>query len=178
MTDVLGRGDPRENVTQTVTLLKLPGMKGLVMVWVEMSLDGRTDLYVFARRGVTEARHCGDILEPVVGSYAGTIGDVFILMQDNARANTVLLYTTFLDDKGIRVMNWLATFPYLNPIEHTWDILSRRIRQRLHCPENVQNLIEALVQKLQMIPQKGIRSMPLRCHQDCVDDRGGHTRYW
>ena len=54
------------------------------MVWVEMSLYGRTDLYVFARRGVTEARHCGDILEPVVGSYAGTIGDVFILKQDNA----------------------------------------------------------------------------------------------
>ena len=147
------------------------------MVWVEMSLDGRTDLYVFARHGVTEARHCGDILEPVVGSYAGTIGDVFILMQDNARANTGQLYTTFLADKGISVMNRLAIFPDLNPIEHTWDILSRRIRQRLHCPENAQILIEALVQKLQMIPQKGISSMPLRC-QDCVDDRGGHTRYW
>ena len=176
MIDVLGRGYLRENVKQTVTLLKLPGMKGLVVVWVEMSLDGRTDLYVYARRGVTEARHCGDSLEPVVGSYAGTIGDVFILMQDNARANTVLLYTTFLDDKGIRVMNWLATFPDLSPIEHTWDILSRRIRQRLHCPENAQNLIEALVQKLQTLPQKGIRNMPLRC-QDCVDDRGRHTRY-
>ena len=76
------------------------------------------------------------------------------------------------------MINWLAIFPDLNPIEHTWggDILSRRIRQRLHCPENAQNLIEALVQKLQMIPQKGIRGMPLRC-QDCVDDRGGHTRY-
>ena len=102
------------------------------MVWAEMSLNGRTDLYVFARRGVTEARHCGDILEPVVGSYSGTIGDVFILMQDNARANTIQLYTTFLDDKGISVMNWLAIFRDLNPIEHTWDILSRRIRQRLH----------------------------------------------
>ncbi len=147
------------------------------MVWVEMSLDGRTYLYVFARRGVTEARHCGDILEPVVGSYAGTIGGIFILMQDNALANTFQLYTTFLDDKGISVMNWLAIFPDLNPMEHTWDILSSRIRQRLHCPENAQNLIEALVQRLQMIAQKGIRSMPLRC-QDCVDDRGGHTRYW
>ena len=79
----------------------------------------------------------------------------------------------FLGDK---VRNWLARSPDINPIEHAWDILSRRIRQRPHYLDNVQTLIDGLVQKLQMIPQKGIKSMPLQC-QDCVDDRGGHTRY-
>ena len=48
-----------------------------------MSLDGRTDLHVFARGGITEARHCSDILEPIGRSYAGAIGDAFILMQGN-----------------------------------------------------------------------------------------------
>ena len=52
-----------------------------------------------------------------------------MLMQDNARAHTSQVYTTFLDDKGISVMNWLANFPDFNPIEHTWNILSRCIRQ-------------------------------------------------
>ena len=45
----------------------------------------------------------------------------------------------------IIVMNWPARYPYINPTEHTWDILSRRIRQRQHHPENVQTLIDALV---------------------------------
>ena len=40
-------------------------------------------------------------------------------MQDNARAQTAQVYMTFLDDKYISVMNWLARFPYINPIEHT-----------------------------------------------------------
>ena len=106
--------------------------------------------------------------------YAGAIGDAFILMLDNARANTDQVYMTFLDDKSISVMNWLARSPDINPIEHTWNILSRCIRWRPHYPDNVQTLIEALVQ---MIAQKGIRSMPHRCQQ-CVGERGGHTHYW
>ena len=84
-----------------------------------MSLDGRTNLHVFARGGITEARHCSDMLEPIGRSYAGAIGDAFIFMQDNARANTAQVYTTFLDDKGFSVMNWLARYPDHNPIEHT-----------------------------------------------------------
>ena len=56
------------------------------MVWAEMSLDGRIDLYAFARRGLTEARHCSHILEPIGRSYAGSFGDVFIFMLDNTRA--------------------------------------------------------------------------------------------
>ena len=90
---------------------------------------------------------------------------------------------TFLDDKGISVMNWLAKSPDLIPIGHTWNIIYRRIRQWLHYSENVQTLNEALVQKVQMIPEKSIRSMAHRC-QESVDNRGGggggggHTSYW
>ena len=123
---------------------------------------------------LTEAIHCSYILEPIGRSYAGTIGDTFILMQDNACAHTAQVYMTFLDGKCISVMNSLARSPYLNSIEHT--ILSRRIRQRPQYHENGQTLIKVLVQKLQMIPQKGTRNMPHRC-QECVDDRGGHTSY-
>ena len=68
------------------------------MVRAEMSLDGLTYLYVFARRGMTEARYRRYILEPIVRSYEGAIGDAFILMQGNARAHTADMYTTFLED--------------------------------------------------------------------------------
>ena len=64
------------------------------MVWAEMSLDGRTYLYVFARGGITEAIHRNGILEPIVRLYVGAIGDAFILMQTNARAHAARMDMT------------------------------------------------------------------------------------
>ena len=153
---------------------------GSVMVWAGISLDGRTDLYVFPRGGITAVRYRDEVLEPIVRPYAGAIGDTFMLMQDNARAHTARVSTTFLDDEGINVMNWPARSPDLNPIEHAWDMLSRRIGQRQHPPESVQSLTDALVQEWQAIPHNDfrriIRSMPRRC-QECANARGGHTSY-
>ena len=153
---------------------------GSVMVWAGISLDGRTDLYVFPRGGITAVRYRDEVMEPIVRPYAGAIGDTFILMQDNARAHTARESTTFLDDEGINVMNWPARSPVLNPIEHAWDMLSRRIGQRQHPPESVQSLTDALVQEWQAIPHNDfrriIRSMPRRC-QECANARGGHTSY-
>ena len=150
---------------------------GLVVALDEISLDGRTVLYVLVRGGITVAIHRSDILELIVRPFAGVIGDAFILIQDNARAQTVLVSMTLFDFEGISVMNWLTMSPYLNPIEHTWGNHFRQIRQWSYHPENVQNLIDVLVQKLQSMPQKGIRFMQGRC-QEYMDDRGGHISYW
>ena len=62
---------------------------GLVVAWAEISLDGRTDMYVLVRGGITAAIHSSDILEPIGRPFAGVIGDAFILIQDNARAQIV-----------------------------------------------------------------------------------------
>ena len=114
------------------------------MVWMEIHLDGRTDLYVFARGHMTEAIHRNDIREPIVRPYAGAIVGAFILMQDSARNHAARVSLNFLDDEGISVMNWPTSSADLNPIEHTWGIPSRHIRQRSHHPGNVGNLIDAL----------------------------------
>ena len=84
---------------------------GLVVALYEISLDGRTVLYGLVRAGITVAIHRSDILEPIVRPFAGVIGDAFILIQDNARAQTVLVSMTFLDVEGISVMNWLTMSP-------------------------------------------------------------------
>ena len=80
---------------------------------------------------------------------------------------------TCTDDTGIIVMNWPVRSPHTNPTEHTWDILSRRARQRQHYTENV---IDVLVQELQAISLKGIWCMTRRC-QECLNDKGGKTSY-
>ena len=130
----------------------------------------QTCMWFLALGGITTAIHRSDILEDIVRQHAGAIGDEFILMQDNARAHIAQVSMTFIEDTDISVMNWPARSPDFHPTEHAWGILSRHIRQRPHHPENGQNLIDALVQELQTISQKGIRNMPRRC-QACANDK-------
>ena len=84
--------------------------------------------HVFPRCGIISARHRSAIVEPIFRPYACAIGDAFILMQDNARAHTSKESRTFRDDDAVSVMNWSARSPDINPTEHTWGIISRRIR--------------------------------------------------
>ena len=153
---------------------------GSVMVWGGICATGRTDLYVIARGTLTAARYRDDILDPIVRPFAGAVGSGFILVQDNARPHTARLSMQYLEDEGIEVMDWPARSPDLNPIEHVWDMLGRRIRNRNPPPTNVQQLREALVEEWQGIPQGTIRhivhSMPQRC-QECIRSRGGQTHY-
>ena len=94
-------------------------------------------------------------------SHAGAIGDAFILMQDNARAHTAQVSMTFIDDTDISVVNWPARSPYITPTEHTWSILSRRIRQRPHHPANVRH------------PGSGIADHITKGHQEYTKSLSG-----
>ena len=114
---------------------------GAPMVWTEIPLDGHTDMYVFPIGGIMAARHRSDILEHIVRPHAGDIGDAYNVMQDSAHANTAHVSMTFIDYTCIILVNWPARSPHINPTEHTWDTLSRRIRQRQHHAENVQTLM-------------------------------------
>ncbi|GBN12618.1 hypothetical protein AVEN_12505-1 [Araneus ventricosus] len=56
------------------------------------------------------------------------MGTDAIFMDDNAhRARLVLSY---LENETIPQMAWTARSPDLNPIEHVWDMLGRRIAGR------------------------------------------------
>jgi transposase len=78
------------------------------------------------------------------------------------------------------VLPWPSKSPDFNPIEHLWDALDRRVRQRQPQPQSLQQLVNALQDEWKNIPQQAIRtlisSMSRRCHA-VIDSRGGHTRY-
>ena len=101
-------------------------------------------------------------------------------MQDNAGPHTARLTMDYLYHEGIEVMHWPVWSPDLNSIEHVWDYLYRQI-SRCDCPPLiVQDLIQAIKQEWEALPQQTIRnlilSMPRGCHE-YVNNRGGHTHY-
>ncbi|GFU60106.1 transposable element Tcb2 transposase [Trichonephila clavipes] len=89
-----------------------------------------TDLYIIRDEPLTARRYRDEILTPIVVPYAAAIGDGFILMDDNCMPHRANLVEDFLFEEGILRMEWAACSPDINPIEHVWDALGRRVAGR------------------------------------------------
>jgi transposase len=51
-------------------------------------------------------------------------------MDDNARPHRTRAVTAYLQSKAVTSVPWPAMSSDLNPIEHIWDMLGRRIQAR------------------------------------------------
>ena len=151
-----------------------------VLVWGEVSYDGSTDLYIIQNGALTGVRYRDEILDALVRPYAGAVGQDFVLMDDNARPHRARVVSAYLEREGIDRMNWPARSPDINPIEHVWDILQRRVSARLVPPQTRGDLTRALIEEWARIPRpaisKLIRSFKSRCRA-VIDARVGQTRY-
>ena len=152
---------------------------GSLMVWGGISHTGCTDLKVVAGN-LNAVRYRDEILQPVVLPFLRRHQFNHVFQQDNARCHVAQVSMDFLNFHHIRVLPWPAMSPDLNPIEHLWDELGRRVRSRLNPPETLDQLRRALVAEWTNIPidfvRNLIRSMRRRC-QAVINARGGHTRY-
>ena len=102
------------------------------------------------------------------------------LQHDNATSHTACSVRDFLQDRNVSVMPWPAKSLDLNPIEHVWDLLARRVRARAIPPRNVQELAGALVEKWGNISQQELANLVQSARRRCtavLNAAGGHTRY-
>ncbi len=87
-------------------------------------------------------RYRDEILRTIVMLF---IHDHHLMLQhDNARPHVARICTQFLEAKTIPVLAWPAYSPDMSPIEHVWDALDRRIRQRVPVSANIQQLHTAI----------------------------------
>ncbi|GFU78925.1 transposable element Tcb2 transposase [Trichonephila clavipes] len=73
-------------------------------------------------------------------------------------------------------MDWPAYSSDLNPIEHVWDALGRRIAACLHHPENTQQLKQMLIEEWALLPQEMLHQLVLSMRKRCeatIAVRGG-----
>ena len=142
-------------------------------------LNGRTELHTFDSGSLTGERYYDDILLHV-RLFRGAIGPDFRFMDDNARPHRAFAVEELLESEHICRMDRPACSPDLNPIEHVWDALGRRLAERSYPLENTKQLKHMLREEWQLLPQelldKLVLSMIRRCHAT-IAVRGGHIPY-
>ncbi|GFT97899.1 transposable element Tcb2 transposase [Trichonephila clavipes] len=151
-----------------------------VLVWGGIMLGSRTDLHIFDAGSVNGTRYCNEILLPYVRLFRGAMGLQFLFMDDNAPCHRTVAAEQLLESEDIERMDWPARSPDLNPIEHVWDFLGRRLAARTLPPVTIWENRLALQDEWAAMPQQLIDtlilSMGRRC-ETCLVVRGDHIPY-
>ena len=153
------------------------GGGGSVMVWGGISHGVKTPLVVI-QGNLTAVRYRDQVLMPHALPLVNAHNLTF--QHDNARPHVARVCRDFLIQNNVQVLDWPPYSPDLNPIEHLWDALDRRVRNRVNVPNNVAQLQLALIQEWNNIPQRTIDNLVgsmVRRVRAATAARGGHTRY-
>lgn len=156
-----------------------------VMVWGGIGLHQRIGPIIFHNagqgrgNGVNAQRFIHEVLRPHVVPFWANHQN-FFFQQDNAPIHTARATQQFLQANNINTLPWPALSPDLNPIEHLWDEIQRRLNQVRPRPATAAQLGQAIVQVWTNIPAARINRLVLSMYRRCravVNANGGHTRY-
>ncbi|GFW85541.1 transposable element Tcb1 transposase [Trichonephila clavipes] len=111
----------------------------------------------------------GVILEQHVRLFRGAMGAEFLFMDDNARPHHANIVDECLQSEDITRMDWPAYSTDLNPIEHVWDMLGRRIAVHQPPPTCLPELRRALLDEWCNISQDQIDNLILGMRRRCED---------
>jgi transposase len=104
-----------------------------------------------------------------------------MFMDDNARLHRDRIVQHFLQQEAVQTIPWPAMSPDMNPIEHVWDFIGRKINQRNPKCQYIDELRTAILQEWQQFPQERlrrlVRSMMRRVTPQLHNKRGGYNRY-
>lgn len=154
---------------------------GSVMVWGCVSHDCKLDL-VTINGNHTGEKYTRDVLTPVVVPHFDnhTLAPRPLFMDDNARHHRSRAVKAYLENESVNTLPWPARSPDLNPIEHLWDQLGRRIQALEPPPQTLQQLEAQLHREWRQITLQQIRRLTgsmRRRVAAVIQANGGYTRY-
>ena len=130
----------------------IPNVKhggGNVKVWGIFSTSGVGPLVLI--EGIMTAQMYKKILEDNLQQYASSkMGPDWLFQQDNDPKHTAKIVEAWFESQNINVLQWPASSPDLNPIEHLWEELKRVVRGRN--ATNKTALLEILRTEWQNLP--------------------------
>ncbi|KAI5151464.1 hypothetical protein ENBRE01_2156 [Enteropsectra breve] len=150
---------------------------GKLMVWGCISYYGKGNL-VFIEDTLDSKKYL-QLLANNLKSPASKMGlDSFIFQQGGATCQTAKLIKDYLKDNNIKLLEWAAQLPDLNPIEHIWSYM-KRIRTKCVC-KNRPGLKIKLQEIWDEIPLEVIQNLILSIHRRInavYDAKGKNTKY-
>jgi transposase len=154
---------------------------GSLMVWGCMTAHGVGRLHRI--QGTMTGQVYTDILSK---AYLGTLTDHNInpatsyFAQDNDPKHKSKVASQWFQSNNIRLLPWPAQSPDMNPIEHLWAEMDRRMRKRERFPKNVEELWDVLQEEWKGISMDIINtlydSMPRRVTA-LKKAKGWYTKY-
>jgi hypothetical protein len=154
---------------------------GSLMIWGCFTTHGVGDMCQI--EGGMDAKLYAEVFDdyvfPTIDHY-GMDRERFMFQQDNDPKRTSRLAREWFNEHQVRLLDWPAQSPNLNPIEHLWDHLKRRLSRY----EQVRTSMDELWQRVQTewdnIPAKVcvklIEGMPRRVAA-VLEAKGGYTKY-
>ncbi len=107
------------------------------------------------------------------------LGRMAVFQHDNDPKHTSKTTTALLKKLGVKVMDWPSMSPDLNPIEHLWGILKRKVEE---CKvSNIHQLRDVIMEEWKRRTPVAtcealVNSMPKRV-KAVLENNGDHTKY-
>lgn len=122
--------------------------------------------------------YCNILEQHMLPHAREKMSDDWVFQEDNDPKHRSKLVKSWLITNQVKRLDWPSQSPDLNPIEHLWEELDRRIRTR--SMSKTSELMAALQEEWEKIPIKVfmnlVESMPRRC-EAVIKARGYSTKY-
>ena len=150
---------------------------GSIMIWGCMSANGLGNL-VRIEGTIYKEQYERILTENVKQSAKKLKMGSFIFQEDNDLKHTAGNINQWFIKNNVKMIKWLAQSSDINPIEHIWDELERRLKP--YSPKNKDDLWSIIQQEWREIGRevtsKLVKSMLNRL-QEVLKNHGGPTRY-
>lgn len=156
-----------------------------VMIWGAIGVNQQLGPVFFANigpgrgNGLNANGYVTEVLQPYVVPFFQRHPNC-LFQQDNARPHTARATQNFMRLNNINVLPPPSRSPDLNPIEHFWDALQRKMNALVPRPRTAAELRVAFTLVWPQVPQQQINNLIFSMYRRCravINAHGGATRY-